>query len=1027
MSPSHEDSLTFWGIIMMNRDTVKKGLSSLYLFFFLIGTAYAQQRVQGTVTSADDGNPLPGVNITVKNTTIGTSTGTNGNYSLNVPDTSNVLVFSFIGFQTREVQINGRSRIDVALETQVYSPGEEIVVVGYGTQQKSDLTGSVSSVDAEEISQIPTSNLQDALQGKVAGVQITPSSGRPGSQPDVRIRGVGTLNNASPLYVVDGMLLDDISFINSKNIESVQVLKDASATAIYGSRGANGVIIVTTKSGREGAPQVTANSYYGVQRINNKIEVANAREFATLVNESTLNSDPNSPVVFQNPDQFGEGFDWQDFIYNDQAPIQNHQVTASGGSENFVYNISADYYKQDGAIRGSKFQRVSLRLNNEYFLSNFVNVGHNISFTFDDSKDEPGQIVNSALWADPTLTPRNEDGEFTNTNQNGGAGNPAASLFYNENDNFGFRAVGNAYIDINFLNYFSFRSSFGLDWDREEMTNFTPEFFVSPIQQNTQNRLRVEDEKRTNWLSENTLKYKRDLGDHGLDLLAGLTFQEFTSEDLGGSRTNLPSSDPALRFLGAGDEDSQTNFNGSFSWGIISYLFRANYNYDDRYLFTGTYRIDGSSRFSEKNRYGYFPSVAVGWRLSNEAFMQDVSYISNLKLRASWGRIGNDKIDTDAATPTVNSGLNAVFGEDENINSGATPTSLANTELKWEEAEQIDIGLELGLLESRLTAEVDWYRKETKDILTDPPIPGHVGAPAPVVNAASVLNRGFDFNLGWQNSNRKFSYKIGFTGSTVHNEVLSLGQGKEEIFDGSVRNLGNTTRTVVGQPIGAFYGFKVIGVFQTPEEIADSPTRSGQVVPGDIRLADINGFDENGELTGQPDGVINDADRTFLGSPVPDFLFGVNFSASYKSFDFSLSLDGQTGNQVLSARKAIRGFRILNYEESFLDRWTGPGTSNSEPRVTEAGRNYVTDRFLEDGDFLRLRNIQLGYTLPVNITSALTVKNIRLYANATNVLTFTGYSGYNPQIGGGDVTETGIDEGVYPIASSYTFGIELSF
>jgi TonB-linked SusC/RagA family outer membrane protein len=667
--------------------------------------SHAQQtEVSGIVTNGDTGEPLAGVNILVKGTSVGTSTNPDGIYSLSVPDNGNVLVFSYIGYAKKEVTINNRSDIDVALKP-ITIASEELVVVGYGTQEKRDLTGSISSVSGEDVNDIPTSSLQEALQGKVAGLQVTPSSGQPGSQPIVRIRGTGTLNDASPLYVVDGLLTDDIGYVSPENVESVEVLKDASATAIYGSRGANGVIIITTTRGERGAsPQISANYYFGFQQVSNRIDLANANEFATLANESAANSG-NAPV-FDNPDQFGAGTDYQDVIFDDMAPIQNYAITASGGGENHVYSVSGTYFKQDGVVTGANFQRGSLRLNNEYFLSDNVSFGHNLSFVYDDFETAAGDLVNDALRADPTLPPRNENGDFTNATQNGGAANPAAAIAFNENDNFGFRTAGNAYLNVTFSDNFELNSSFALDLERDQQQQFAPVFFVSPIQQNQQNRLNVEFINNTDWIIKNTLNYKQDLQDHRIDLLGGVTFQKTVFENLGGARTGFPGSNPAFFFLGAGNPSSQTNFNGSSAIGRISYIFRGNYVFKDRYLFTGTYRIDGSSVFGSENRYGFFPSVAVGWRVSDEPFF-DVPEITNLKIRGSWGLVGNDKIDANSAIPTVNSGLSAVFGEGQQIVPGATVTALANPELRFEVVEQLDIGLELGLFDDRLSAEVD--------------------------------------------------------------------------------------------------------------------------------------------------------------------------------------------------------------------------------------------------------------------------------------------------------------------------------
>lgn len=1005
---------------MMNRDTAKKSLTSLVLFFFFITAAYAQQNIQGTVTSADDGSPLPGVNITVQNTTIGTSTDTDGNYSLTVPDTSNVLVFSFIGFETQEIQINGQTRIDVTMEVRVYSAGEEIVVVGYGTQQKGDVTGSVSTVSVDEVNKVPTANLQDALQGQVAGVQITPRSGAPGAQADIRIRGVGTLNDASPIYVVDGLILDDISYLNPNDIESVQVLKDASATAIYGVRGANGVIIITTEQGTSGPTQIEFNSYAGVQRVQNQIDVTNANQYATLANELAENE--GQPPVFSNPDQFGGGTDWQDFIFA-PAPIQNYQLSARGGTGNMTFNVSGNYFKQQGVVQDSDYERLTLRVNNTYNLSDNIDFGHNVALTYFDRTDEAGGVVGSAYRADPTVVPRNEEGDFSNASARSSAGNPAATIFYNNNDNYGYRTVGDVYLNIDFLENLTLSSSFGLDLERVHIKDFTPSFFVSPTQQVEDSRIEVESEFRTNWLWENTLNYQKDFEDHSFDLLAGITAQEQKFEDLGGSRINVPGSSPNLWYLNAGQSEGQTNLNEANSTSYLSYLFRANYQYKSKYLFTGSYRIDGSSRFSEDNRYGYFPSVALGWLVTEEPFFQDIYPVSYLKFRGSYGAIGNDKIGAYPTFVTVESNQLAVFGDNESLQNGATITQIVNRDQIWEETKQLDIGFELNLFDDRLQTEIDYYRRDTEGVLVDVPIPDYVGVGNdPVVNAAEVRNDGFDFNLSWRQSTGDWSYNIGAVASTVNNEVLALGQGREEIFDGGLVNeISSTTLTVVGGEIGAFYAYEAIGVFQNQNEIDNYATYNiGTPQPGDVIYRDVN-----------DDGVINTDDRTFIGSPIPDWTFGFNLGANFKGFDISMSFDGQTGNDIFNAKKAVR-FGIENFETSALDRWTGEGTSNTEPRVTTAGVNFqASDRFLEDGDFLRLRNLQIGYTLPVSQVDQLGVRNIRIYANATNVFTITDYSGYSPQISDedGSVLATSIDRfgGTYPVSSVYTGGIEISF
>lgn len=974
--------------------------------------AFSQDNmVSGKVTTTDN-EPLPGVNVVIQGTAQGTVTDIDGNFALPVPNADAILVFSFIGYAAQEVPVNGRSMINVTLEEDIEQL-EEVVVVGYGTQRKSDLTGSISQLNGEELTVIPTPSVTQAIQGKVAGVQVTQNSGEPGATSTVRIRGVGTLNNSSPLYVVDGMLMDDISFLNPNDIESLTVLKDASAAAIYGARGANGVIIVTTKGGGYNQePVFTVDAYYGWQTVASKIELANATQYAQLSNEVSINE--GRAPIFANPAALGEGTDWQDVIF-DTAPVQNYQIGVKGGSDNVSYNVTANYFRQDGIVRGSDYERTTLRINNEYKFSDAVTFGHNIALVY-STKNLVPNVTETAYRADPTLPVRNAAGNFSDLSVNSSSGNPAASLFYSNNSEYEIRGVGNLFMDVRFLEHFTFRTNLGLDAEYQQGKNFLPVFFVSSIQQNEENDLDLRTFRSRNWLWENTVTYNREWEEHRLTVLGGITTQDFYSEDLDASRDNLLGETESFYYLDAGEEITQTNSNIARSWSMLSYLFRTNYSFLDRYLLTASLRVDGSSRFGANNRYGYFPSVAVGWRIIDEAFMQDVELLSNLKLRGSWGMIGNDKIGEYEGRPLATGNLGAVFGEEETLYNGVSLIDPSNPDIQWEATTTLDVGVEFGLLQNRLTGEVDYYNRETSDILVAVPIPAYVGANSnPTINAARVKNEGFDFNLDWRESRDAFSYNIGIVASTVKNEVLELGQGREPIFDGPVANGNLATRTDVGDPIGSFYGLRTIGVIQNQDDLDQYPHYNNSV-PGDLLFADTDG-----------NGIINAEDRVNLGSPVPDFLFGMNMGVTYREFDLSLSINGQTGNKIYNAKKGSR-FGTYNFEESYLNRWTGPGTSNTEPRATNGGNNYnVSDRFLEDGDFIRLRNIQLGYTLPANISDRLNVSSVRVYVSGTNLITLTDYSGYTPEIGGGSVLNTSIDRGVYPIARTITAGLHVAF
>lgn len=1007
---------------------MRKLFCLLLFLFFPVATALAQTgEITGTVTDSTTGESLPGVNVVIAGTQQGAATNAEGVYTLAVEPGTYDLQASYVGYATQtvegvEVAAGETTEVDIALAPSAVEL-EEVVAIGYGEQQRRDVTGSISSVEGTELNNITTSSAAQTLQGRVAGVQVTPQSGEPGSDAVVRIRGVGTLNDTSPLFVVDGMLTGDISFLNPQDIESVEVLKDASATAIYGSRGANGVVIVSTQQGEYGQEtQFSFNTYYGWQDVMNPIDLVGPQEYAMLANELVRNEQgEDADLPFENPDAVQGGTDWQDEVFR-TAPIQSYQLSARGGTERITYNFSGNYISETGVVQKSNFQRASLRLNNVYSLTDAIELGHNLSFTHRTGVDDPG-VVDVVYRTDPTVTPRNEEGEFTNVSRSSG-GNPAASIFYHRNEYSGNRLVGNLYVEADFLDYFTLRSSFGVDVDRREERDFNPEFFVSATQQNERSSLTVSSDENSSWLWENTLTYEQTLGDHNFTVLTGVTAQQFRSEQMGGSRVNLMGESRSLWFLNAGQSEGQTNFNNASDWSMLSFLFRANYSYLDRYLLTLTGRADGSSRFSEDNRFGYFPSFAAAWRISNEPFMEDADFLTDLRLRASWGQVGNDKIGAYPGIPVVNSNLNAVFGRDGSLYFGATPTELANPGVQWEKTTQTDIGLEGGAFDGRLTASVDYYRRLTDGILIQVPIPDYVGVSAePFVNAASVLNTGFDFELDWENTAGDFVYNVGFNGSTVHNEVRELGQGREEIFGGGLANeIAFTTRTEPGRPIGAFYGYKVDGVFQNEAEIEQAPTRGGEV-PGDLRYVDVNG-----------DGEITSEDRTYLGSPIPSFIYGFNLDLSFRGISLSASLSGQTGNEIFNAKQTIR-FGLENFEESYLDRWHGEGTSNTEPRVTNAGHNYLpSERFLEDGSYLKLRNVRLSYSLPQSLLGTLGLQSTQVYVSGTNLYTFTGYSGYTPEIAGiprGDddvsVLENSIDTGVYPIARTITLGLNATF
>ena len=967
------------------------------------------QAVSGTV-SDPSGELIIGANVIATGTQLGTVTDIDGRFELSDAGGADTLVIRYIGYAEQRIPIAGRSQIDIVLREDA-ALLDEVIVVGYGVQRKSDVTGSVSSVEEEELTRIATGDVSSALQGKVAGVQVVPQSGAPGASATVRIRGIGTFGNSSPLYVVDGMLTDDITFLNPNDIERIDVLKDASATAIYGSRGANGVILVTTKRGSStGASTINVDVYRGQQTLPRKLDLANASEFAVLSNRLARNE--GRAIPFPDSARFGEGTDWQDAIFQ-EAPIASYQVSASGSGDRGSYLVSANHFTQEGIVRGSDFDRTTARFNAEYNLRPRVTVGQNLAFSLRRSDNGPG-LLTSAYRGYPTLDFIDSTGAFAATNP---VGNPLAQLAFNNNTSQSTRIVGNVYAEYEPIDGLRLRSSFGLDRTDGENQNFTPVFFVSPLQQNQVNNFSQNRFNNRTWLLENTITYDKSFGESRISLLGGVTAQNSRGESIGGSVQGLAEENEEFWFLSNGVDSTQTNFSNAGESAIASYLARANYAFANRYLLTVSVRADGSSRFGRNNRYGIFPSFAAGWRIDQEPFYPSGGTVNRLKLRVGYGAVGNDKIGNYPSIPQVagSNATSAVFGAGEALNYGATPLALANPDLRWEQTTSFNAGIEFGAFEDKLTAEVDYYAKETSDILLRVPIPDYIGADPPFVNAATMLNSGIEFLVVWRDRAGPVGYSLSVNGATVNNEVLGLGEGQESIEAGGVGSGRLSTLTVIGEPIGSFYGFEVEGVFQTQAELEQFPNRGGQQV-GDLRFRDANG-----------DGVITADDRVFIGNPLPDFTFGATAGLEAFGFDAAIDFYGQVGAEIYNQKITDR-FNTYNFERRYLDSWTGPGTSNFEPRISNGGGNYeVSTRFIESGDFLRLRNLTLGYTLPAAVGQRIQLSKLRVYASGTNLALWDNYSGYTPEVGGANPIDNGIDRGVYPVPTTVNVGLQVGF
>jgi TonB-linked SusC/RagA family outer membrane protein len=980
----------------------------------------AQQLISGKVVD-DTEMPLPGVSVQVQNTLRGTFSGTDGSYTI-MAQPADTLIFRMLGMIPKKEFVGNRTIINVTMfiETNLM---EEVVVIGYGVVKRSDLTGSVSSVKAEDLLKITSLNPEQGLQGKVTGVQVSSTSGAPGAGATIRVRGVGTFNNSSPIFVVDGVILDDVSFLNTSDIASMEVLKDASATAIYGSRGANGVIIITTKTGTPGQGKASFDfsSEIGIQSLARKIDLLNGREFAVISNEITPGSYNNVDLV---PDT-----DWQDLIFQN-APVQNHQFSITGATEVSQYYVGVGMFIQDGIIDKSSYSRFTLKLNNTYNLSPHIRLGNNLTLAPYRQENAPN-VTYSAYRAQPLLKPFYDDNSFAVVYN---VGNPLADLSYSNNFGKGIRGVGNIFAEAAFLKSFTLRSSLGVDASYNKSSNFTPAYTVynpdgtASQQQNVLSDLFKGNSENLTWLWENTLAFKKTFSDiHALDIIAGFTMQETSSESIGLSGENVLRDGKDFWYMNpAYIYDPSTNVNkiqsifngvdpGQF-YSMISYLFRTNYTLHNKYILTFTFRRDGSSKFSSSNRFSNFPSFALG------SFMRSVPFISNLKLRGSWGMIGNEKISYYDRYSRVHSGLLAVLGNPDAPLPAASYGKNGNPDLRWESTTQTDLGAEIGFFKNRLNGEFDYYNRKTDDILVELSTPGHLGngqGQKVRYNAASVLNSGFEFNLSWKESRGDFTYKVGILGSTIHNEVLSIGgnnSGIDSLLIGGYLVDGRpVTLSRVGLPIGAFYGYKTDGIFQSEAEL-DAYPHTSQAEAGDLRFVDVN-----------PDGIIDGNDRTYIGSPVPKLIFGFNAEIEYKGIDFSFDFQGQTGNKIFNGKEVVRP-DPYNFEKHVIDRWTGPGTSNKEPKPSFGGYNYTpSDRFIQDGSFIRLRSVTLGYTIPPALTNKASIQKLRFYIKGSNILTLTRFKGYSPEIGSYDVLSNGIDFGIYPITSTYSFGVNLTF
>lgn len=1012
------------------------------IFLLLTGSAQTPDLISGVVTDAS--GPVAGVAVIVKGTSTGTSTDLNGAYSIRASQ-SDVLVFSFLGYKTQEIAVQSRDRIDVRLESDAQMV-DEVVVVGYGVQKKSLVTGAISSVKGTDLETTGVMRADDALAGKTAGVQVVSNSGQPGSDVQIYIRGVGTNGTATPIYIVDGIAVSGIEYLNPSDIESIEVLKDAAASAIYGARGGNGVVLITTRHSKEGQWSVNYDFSYGIQNIARKIDVLNAHEYAIIQNEAAANSGATLPFTDEQIASFHQGTDWQEAILNRNAGVQRHNVRVSSGTAHSSFNGSASYLNQDGILAEGKsnFKRYTINLSADHKLlrDDALTVGENLVVSHvkkqsvTQNSSTAGPLV-GALNMDP-LTPVYDP--YQTDELYGGFGvskyvsqevvNPVARIYYSHGRTLYTTLKGSVYAELKFLKDFRLRGTASADVTWTDGFGYSPMYKLNSTTGNTTANGASQSYDQYRILSyEGYLNWGHVYNDkHDVSAMIGASLLQRGSLSMSASRNNLKIDDEEHAYISMATSSTASASGGPGNpSAIVSFFARANYAYDNRYMITATVRRDGSSRFGPNNRYGTFPSVSVGWNVSNESFLRDVRWLDALKLRASWGQNGNENIGDFAYLATISTyGLSYPFGSQittGDLAVGAAPTKVVNPDLKWETSEQTDIGVDLHLF-GCLGFTFDYYVKQTKDLLVTTPVPLMLGNSFPTANAGNVRNSGVEFAVDFQRQFGKWNIAVNGNISYNKNRVTYVGTDTGYVTGATVQGItGAVTRMEAGHAMSYFWGYKTLGIFQNQAEIDSWVNSKGQQIQPDARPGDFRFQDTN------DDGVIDDNDRIDLGNPFPTVTFGLNLNVSAYGFDLGITTAGQAGNKIFSVLRRA-DLSMSNYGAWVLNRWHGEGTSNSIPRVATNDTNLnwtrPSDFYLKDGDFWRIRNITLGYTF--RIPEKYYLRKVRLFASVDNAFIFTKYEGYDPEVGnGGSILSSGIDRGVYPRPRTVSVGLNLTF
>lgn len=963
-------------------------------------------QISGSIIDSE-GQPLPGANIFEKGTTNGTQSDFDGNFTLNVANADAVLVVSFLGFLTQEISLTDQEKVAIVLVEDAANL-DEVVIVGYGSVRKSDLTGSVGQMKSEEVNAFPTTNVMQSMSGRITGVQVIQSTGAPGAGMSIRVRGTNSIQGGSePLYVIDGFPYSgNPTNLSNSDIESIEVLKDASATAIYGSRGANGVILITTKQGKSGATKVDVDMGYSVQSLREKIELMNGTEYATVANIQAQNDGVPAYFTQQEINAFGEGTDWQDIIFQ-EAPIKTTSLNISGGSDSTQFSLGGSVFDQDGIISGSDYKRYSLKLNMNHEISEklSVNLSSNLSNMITHRRDSGGgargsSMIGAALAAAPISEPYNADGTYTIL----GNAYPFVPVdvtnplnFINEQNN----QINTNVILTNLSLIYKINSDLylklagGIENNERRSDSYTTRNF-----HNSNGRASVSTNQYRSLLSENTLNYNKIFGEkHRISALAGFTYQDFVSTSLSASGTGFLSDVFETHNLRASETPGipSTGYSKSV---LMSYLARVNYTYNDKYLMTVSFRSDGSSRYTEGNKWGSFPSAALAWRIGNEDFMRDIDFISDLKIRTSYGQTGSQAINAYTTLNLLNSGLTVI--NDQLVNTFA-PGSRLPGNLQWETTEQIDFGFDLALLDNRIFLTADYYIKNTNDLLNTVVLPSSLGFTSTIQNVGSVQNKGFEFDVSGKVMKGEFNWDLSANISFNRNKVTKLYKG-EDIFTSRVSILAINDNLQIlreGSPIGQFWGF----------------VEDGYDEQGHIKIVDQN-----------DDGSINSADKTFIGDANPDFIYGINSSMSYKNFDLNIFIQGSQGNDIFNASVILPtndfGQGINGPRDLYSNHWTPQNTNAKYPLISRSTDAYASDRWIEDGSYMRLKNIELAYNLPVE---NIPLKSAQLYLSGQNLITITGYSWWDPEVNSRGAGQLGIDHYTYPIPKSFTVGVRVRF